>query len=125
MCAHVGFKSLIARLVEQWNSLTSILKADIHNNGSSSASGLRDYKIPKLNQSCLSSPRSEVGKERKIVPKEKTCSGERSSNTIASSASEDQKKKKIVFPKRKPAIQIKRIQIHLLHLNQRYQNLKK
>ncbi|GBN68171.1 hypothetical protein AVEN_218434-1 [Araneus ventricosus] len=74
----------LTRLVEQWNPLTSFLKAEIHNDGNSSASGLRDYKIPKLNQSCLSSPRSEVGKEKEIVPKEKTRSGERSSNAIAS-----------------------------------------
>ncbi|GBN23238.1 hypothetical protein AVEN_170582-1 [Araneus ventricosus] len=76
-------------------SITSFLKAEIHKKGSSSssASGLRDYKFPKLNQSYLSSSRSEVGKEKNFVPKEKTCSGERSSNTIASSAPEVQKKK--------------------------------
>ncbi|GBN99708.1 hypothetical protein AVEN_193579-1 [Araneus ventricosus] len=86
----------LARLVEHWNPLTSFLKAEIHNNGSSSTSGLRDYKIPILNWSCLSSPRSEVGKEKKFVPKEKTSSGERSSNAIPSSVSEVQKRKNIV-----------------------------
>ncbi|GBL78606.1 hypothetical protein AVEN_65196-1 [Araneus ventricosus] len=55
----------LAKLVEQRNPLMSFLKVEIHNNGSSSTSGLRDYKIPKLNQSYFSLSRSEVGKKKR------------------------------------------------------------
>ncbi|GBN23329.1 hypothetical protein AVEN_212647-1 [Araneus ventricosus] len=96
----ISLSSCLERLVEQWYPLASFLKAEIHDSSSNSTSGLRDYKIPKLNQFYFTSSRSEVGKEKMFKPKDKTCSVERSSNTIASSASEVQKKKNIV-PKEK------------------------